>query len=79
MKDNEIKQEELINSIHALADAIGQNRDEPLLRNISLSESIERAGSQMSTWTFDADNTITQGLYSIADAIEKLAKAVEND
>ena len=43
------------------------------------SESIEKAGSQMSTWTFDADNTITQGLYSIADAIEKLAKAIEND
>jgi|13_taG_2_1085334.scaffolds.fasta_scaffold04135_4 hypothetical protein len=78
MSNNKIQNKELINSIYELADAIGQNRDEPLLRNISLSESIERAGIQMSAWTFDNDNSITQGLFAISDSINKLAKSIDD-
>ena len=74
---NEKTNEELINSIHILADAIELNRDEPLLRNISLAESVERAGSTMSAWTFDNDNSITQGLFAISDSINKLAEAIK--
>ena len=78
MSNNKIENEELINSIHALADAVGQNRYKPLLRNISLSESIERIGNQMSAWTFDNDNSITQGLFAISDSINKLAQSVDD-
>ena len=74
---NEKTNEELINSIHILADAIGLNRDEPLLRNISLAESVETASSKMSAWTFDNDNSITQGLFAISNSINKLAEAIK--
>jgi len=43
-----------------------------------LSESIQKISKSLSVFTYDNDNSITQGLFAISDSINKLAKSIDD-